>query len=76
MEQLDLVVDLSYSKRPIRILDIMERVIHSKASRCARYSGVTTPKMKLHGSMKNSEQTIQKSSPTRLSLGPRFLLTG
>jgi hypothetical protein len=30
MEQLDLGRDLSYNERPIRILDITERVTHSK----------------------------------------------
>jgi hypothetical protein len=58
MEQLDLGGDLSYSEKPIRILDTAERVTHSKVIKMCMVSGVTTPKTKLPGSMKkNSEQT-------------------
>jgi hypothetical protein len=56
---------LAYNERPIRILDTAERVTRSKVIKmCKKCSGVTTPKIKLLGSMKNnSEQTTQSFFP-------------
>jgi hypothetical protein len=61
MEELDLGGDLTYNERPIRILDTAERVTRHKASRCAKFSGVTTRKMKLPRSMKKSSEQITLS---------------
>jgi hypothetical protein len=33
MEELDLGIDLTYSERPVKILDTVERVTHSKVIR-------------------------------------------
>jgi hypothetical protein len=58
MEYLDLGGDLTYSKRPIRILDTVERVTHGKVIKMCKVSEVTTRKMKQHGSMKKSSEQI------------------
>jgi hypothetical protein len=36
MEQLDLEGDLSYNERPIRILDTVERITHSKLTKMCK----------------------------------------
>jgi hypothetical protein len=56
MEELDLGGDLSYSEKPVRILDMAKQITHNKSSRCARFSEVTTLRMKRHGSMKKSSE--------------------
>jgi hypothetical protein len=66
MEEFDLGGDLTYSERPIKILDTAERVTCNKVIkmckvrllRCAKFNGVTIPKMKLPGSMKKSSEQI------------------
>jgi hypothetical protein len=59
MEELDLGGDLTYTERPIKILDIAERVTRSKVIKmCPRYSGVTTRKTKLPGNTKKSSEQI------------------
>jgi hypothetical protein len=77
MEELDLGGDLTYSERPIKILDIAERVTCSKVSRCARYSEVTTRKTKLPGNTKkNSEQIIPTYSQALPECQGDILLRG
>jgi hypothetical protein len=58
MEYLDLGGDLTYSERPIKILDIAERVTHNKVIKMCNYSGVTTQKMRQRGSIKKSSEQI------------------
>jgi hypothetical protein len=58
MEELDLGGDLTYSERPIKILDIAERVTRSKVIKMCRYSGVTTRRTKLPGNTKKSSEQI------------------
>jgi hypothetical protein len=58
MEELDLVGDLTYSERPIKILDTAERVTVVRSLRCANFSGVTIRRMKLPGSTKKSSEQI------------------
>jgi hypothetical protein len=55
MEELHLGGELTYSERSIKILDIAERVTRSKG---ARYSGVTTRRMKQPGNTKKSSEQI------------------
>jgi hypothetical protein len=77
MEYLDLGGDLTYSERPIRILDTADWVTHNKVIRCAKYSGVITRKMKQHGSMKkNSEQITLNYSRCFLNLVGEIPLRG
>jgi hypothetical protein len=50
--------DLTYEEKPIRILEISERV--TRRSSFAKFSGVTIPKKKLLGNEKmNFEKTIR-----------------
>jgi hypothetical protein len=77
MEELDLGGDLTYSERPIKILDTVERVIIIRLLRCARFNGVTTPRMKLPGSMKkSSEQIFLNDSHTLPNLEGEIPLRG
>jgi hypothetical protein len=58
MEELDLGGDLTYSERPVKILDTAKRVTRIRLLRCARFNGVTTSRMKLPGNMKKSSEQI------------------
>jgi hypothetical protein len=58
LEELDLVGDLTYSERPIKILDTAERVTVVRSLRCANFSGVTIRRMKLPRSTKKSSEQI------------------
>jgi hypothetical protein len=70
MEELDLGGGLTYSERPIKILDMAEHVTRSKSLRCAKFSGITIRRMKLLGSMeKISEQIILRYSQSMKLLG-------
>jgi hypothetical protein len=50
--------DLTYSERPVKILDTAKRVTCSKLSECAKFNGVTTLRMKPPRSMKKSSDLI------------------
>jgi hypothetical protein len=60
MEELDLGGDLTYSERPIKILDTVERVTRSKVIN-VKYSGVTTPRMEPRGNVRRSSEQITPS---------------
>jgi hypothetical protein len=54
MEDLDTKEVLSYREYPVKILETSERVTRTRRSRCARCSGATVPRRKLHGKGKKS----------------------
>jgi hypothetical protein len=58
MEELDLGGDLTYSERPLKILDTTKWVTHSKVIKMCKVSAVTIQRMKLPGSTKKSSQQI------------------
>jgi hypothetical protein len=58
MEELNLGGDLTYSERPIKILDTVKRVTRRRLSECAKFSRVITPRMKPPGSMKKGSDQI------------------
>jgi hypothetical protein len=58
IEELDLGGDLTYSERPIKILDMVERVTHSKVIKICKVQWSTILKTKLPGSMKKSSEQI------------------
>jgi hypothetical protein len=58
MEELDLGGDLTYSERPVKILEIAERVTRCKVIKMCKVQWITTPRMKLPGNMKKSSEQI------------------
>jgi hypothetical protein len=58
MEELDLGGVLTYSEKPIKILDTAERVTRNKVIKMCQFNGVTIPKMNLPGSTKKSSKQI------------------
>jgi hypothetical protein len=56
MEELDLRGDLAHSERPIKILDMAERVTHSKVIKMCKVLLVTIQRMKLPGRTKKSSE--------------------
>jgi hypothetical protein len=54
MEELEAKEDLSYQEYHVKILETSERLLETRRSRCARCSGVTIPRKKLHGKGKRN----------------------
>jgi hypothetical protein len=44
--------DLSYEEYPVKVLDCKERKRDDNQSRCTRYSGVITQRLKQHGRLR------------------------
>jgi hypothetical protein len=53
MEELE-AKDLFYQEYHVKILETSERLLETRRSRCARCSGVTIPRKKLHGKGKRN----------------------